>query len=146
MATTTTTHNSTPGLAQKAALGILASLPTTNPTLKVFQKALPHFPNLQNLGNGLSSAMTATLPAGPGAQNPNTNQTNMCDVGGKPTPPFSFVAYSLHITELPYPPKVARPLLWSVARVLFKDLREGEQCYWELRGTVPSLATRGRSY
>ena len=128
MATTTTTQNSTPGLAQKAALGILASLPTTNPAFKVFQKALPHFPNLQNLGNGLSSAMTATLPAGPGTPSQNTNQTNMCDVGDDQlTTLLDPVAYTLNMTELPHTPQVARPLLWSVARVLFKDLREGKQ-------------------
>jgi len=43
-------------------------------------------PNLPNLGNSQSSAMAATLAAGPGPQNPttnnnatNTNQNNMCE-------------------------------------------------------------------
>ena len=108
MATTTTSYpSSAPGLAQRAAFGILSSLPTTNPALKVIQKALPNFPNLQNLGNGLSSAMTTIPPAGPGAQNPNANQTNMCDVGSDPTTLFGFVAYSLHFAELPHTAQVA---------------------------------------
>lgn len=88
MASTTTAQtNGAPSLAQRTAIGILSALPTTNPTLKAIQKALPSFPslppsvlpNLPNLGNGLSSAMAATLPAGPGVQNSTTNQNNMCE-------------------------------------------------------------------
>ena len=98
MATTTTTKNKAPAqsLSQKAALGLLSSIPTTNPTLRALQKTLPLLPpsilpNLPNLGNSQSSAMAATLAAGPGTQNPtvttttsnnasNTNQNNMCEV------------------------------------------------------------------
>ena len=92
MATTTTTQTkATSNLPQKAALGLLSSLPTTNPTLQAIQRTLPLLPpsilpNLPNLGNGQSSGMAATLAAGMGAQNPNTNnanntsQNNMCEV------------------------------------------------------------------
>jgi hypothetical protein len=129
MATTTKANtNTTPSLAQRAAFGILSSLPATTPALKVIQKALPHFPNLQTLGNGISSAMTVTQPAGTGTQNTitNTSQNNMCDVGSQQR--FSaLLAYplSLSFTELPHTSQVARSCLRSVARVLFKDLREG---------------------
>ena len=138
MATTTTTQtNGSSGLAQRAALGLLASIPTTNPGLKVIQKALPHLPNIQSLGNGLSSAMNATQPPGTGVQNPNTNQNNMCDVRGKPAAHFCSLAHPLHFTELPHATQVARSRLWSVARVLFEDLREGEPHCRELRGMFP---------
>ena len=92
MATTTTTQTkAVSSLPQKTALGLLSSLPTTNPTLKAIQRTLPLLPpsilpNLPNLGNAQSSGMAATLAAGTGAQNPNnnnannTNQNNMCEV------------------------------------------------------------------
>lgn len=112
MATTTTTNNnSAPGLVQRTALGILSSLPTTTPALKVIQKALPHLPNLQNLGNGLSSAMTATQPAGTGAQNSNANQSNMCDVG-RPNNAFLFLAHpSFFRTAIHTPSGSTQPLV-----------------------------------
>jgi hypothetical protein len=98
MATTTTTQTkAVSSLPHKAALGLLSSLPTTNPTLRTIQRTLPLLPpsilpNLPNLGNGQSSAMAATLAAVAGTQNPNpsnatnanntnnTNQNNMCEV------------------------------------------------------------------
>ena len=96
MATTTTTHTkgAAQSLPQKAAIGLLSSIPTKNPTLRALQKTLPLLPPsiLPNLGNSQSSAMAATLAAGPSPQNPttatttttsnatNTNQNNMCEV------------------------------------------------------------------
>lgn len=86
--------NTTQTKAQKTAIGILSSLPTTNPTLKALQKSLPllpplpNLPNLQNLGNGLSSAMPTTIPAGAGVQNLNTSQNHMCEVSNARTTVF----------------------------------------------------------
>jgi len=100
--TTTTQTKAVSSLPQKAALGLLSSLPTTNPTLQAIQKTLPLLPpsilsNLPNLANG---QMAATPAAGTGAQNPinnnngngngnknanNTNQNNTCEVCGVAT-------------------------------------------------------------
>lgn len=117
-ATTTTQTNPASNLPQKVALGLLSSLPTTNPTLQAIQRTLPLLPpsilpNFPNLGNGQSTGMAATL-AGMGAKNPNnssnsnntnnnnannTNQNNKCEVwvwlparcGSVPHPPPPFL-------------------------------------------------------
>lgn len=88
MATTTTPPTiGFSNLAQTVATLYPSLLTTKNPTLKTAQRTLSSLPplppsvvsNLPNLGNGLSAAMAATLPAGTGGQNPTANQTNMCE-------------------------------------------------------------------
>jgi len=150
MATTTTTQTkAAPNLAQKVALGLLSSFPTTNPAIRAIRKSLPLLPpsivpNLPNLGNGQSSVMAATFGAGTGAQNPatngnnnanNTNQNNMCDVCVWPLVLSGSVSHPSFI-ELPPAPQVARPRLRGITQLLFEGLREGKRCCDQLRGTV----------
>lgn len=150
MATTTTAQTKVASsLPLKAALGLLSSLPTTNPTLKIVQRALPLLPpsilpNFPNLGNGQSSSMAATLPTGMGAQNPtnnnanNTNQNNMCEVWKWPSVHRGSVPHRPHppFIELPPTPQVARPRFRSATQLLFESLRESQRRCSELRGTV----------
>src|SRR5882757_761387 len=135
MATTTTTQTkAASSLPQKAVLGFLSSLPTTNPTVQAIQKTLPLLPpsilpNLPNLGNGQSSAMAATLAAGTGTQNPtnNTNQNNTCEVWAQSAMLLSSAPH-LPFVELSPASQMARPRIWSITQLLFESLCEGQLC------------------
>src|ERR1700753_709577 len=117
MPTTSTTQTQNTSIsAQKAALGPFSSMPTTNPTLKAVKQTSPllsqiqssNSPKLPKLGDGPSSAMVTTLPAGTGAQNPTPNQNNMCEVcnvaaSTSPSSPHSFHRIATR------PPSVSTP-------------------------------------